>query len=166
MKQIEVKTSVKEYDSIHNLSNEDEQLLEEAGKVVDHAYAPYSRFSVGASVLLENGVVVTGNNQENASYPIGLCAERVALFAAVANNPDLKIKAIAITARSNKFLINKPITPCGACRQVIAEYEHRQQMPIQIIMAGESGKVWLADSIKSLLPFSFSSDDLKVKIEL
>lgn len=166
MKQIGVQTYLKEYDSIHDLSDEEEQLLEEAGKVANHAYAPYSRFRVGASVLLENGVVVSGNNQENASYPLGLCAERVALFAAVSNNPDIKIKAIAVTARSNQYLINKPITPCGACRQVIAEYEHKQQMPIRIIMAGESGKVWLADSVKSLLPYSFSSDDLKVKIEL
>ena len=102
-----------------------------------------------------------GNNQENASYPLGLCAERVAVFAAAANYPGVKIKAIAIAASSKEFRINKPVTPCGACRQAIAEYEHRYKSPIRILMAGESGKVLIADSVKEFLPYQFTADDLK-----
>ena len=114
-------------------------------------------------MLLENGIVMRGNNQENASYPIGLCAERVAIFAAGANYPGVKIKAVAITAQSDLFHIDKPITPCGACRQAIAEYEHRYHGPIRMIMVGETGKVLVADSISQFLPYQFTADDLNLK---
>lgn len=152
-----------EFSSPDELPEEDKKLMEHARKSVISAYAPYSHFHVGAAVLLENGTVVQGNNQENASYPLGLCAERVALFAAAANYPGIIIKSIAITALSKQFLIDKPITPCGACRQAIAEYEHRYKNPIRLIMVGETGKVLVADSIGNFLPYQFNGDDLKEK---
>ena len=141
----------------------DDTLIAAAKSARKNAYAPYSNFQVGAAVLLENGIVVKGNNQENASYPIGLCAERVAVFAAGANYPGIKIKAIAITALSKQFHIDKPVAPCGACRQAIAEYEHRYKSPIRLIMVGESGKVLVADGIGNFLPFMFNGDDLREK---
>ncbi len=163
MNQTERVSKFIEYASLDELPEEDKKLIEQARKSVMSAYSPYSRFSVGAAVLLENGTVMLGNNQENASYPIGLCAERVAVFAAAANYPGVKMKAIAITALSKQFLIDKPITPCGACRQAIAEYEHRYKSSIRLIMVGESGKVLVADSIKQFLPYPFDGDDLKAR---
>ena len=145
------------------LSASDRKLLNEAWLACDSAYAPYSNFHVGAALELANGLIFKGNNQENASYPIGLCAERVAVFAAGANYPGIRILSLAITANSNHFHVNKPITPCGACRQAIAEYEHRYQQPIRLIMVGESGKVLVADSIQHFLPYQFNADDLQVK---
>jgi cytidine deaminase len=163
MNQTEWVSKFTEYSSADELTAEDRNLMDAARKSVMSAYAPYSRFSVGAAVLLENGEVMLGNNQENASYPIGLCAERVAVFAAAANYPGIKMKAIAITALSKHFLIDKPVTPCGACRQAIAEYEHRYQHPIRLIMVGETGMVLVADSIRHFLPYQFNGDDLKIK---
>ena len=163
MNQTEWVSKFSEYESVEELDEEDRKLIHQARQSVMSAYAPYSRFNVGAAVLLENGKVMLGNNQENASYPIGLCAERVAVFAAAANYPGIKIKAIAITALSKQFLIDKPITPCGACRQAIAEYEHRYKNPIRLIMIGETGNVLIADSIKHFLPYQFNGDDLKEK---
>lgn len=163
VKNIEIKSVFSEYDSVEELSPEDKKLVQEARLSVNKAYAPYSRFQVGAAVLLANGKILRGNNQENASYPIGLCAERVAIFAAGANYPDVKIQAIAVTALSDQFLIDRPISPCGACRQAIAEYEHRHHGPIRIILVGESGKVLVADTIRQFLPYQFNADDLKIK---
>jgi cytidine deaminase len=163
MKNVEIISRLTEYESNKELNADDRNLLDAAKSTLNNAYAPYSKFHVGAAVLLENGEVITGNNQENASYPIGLCAERVAIFAAGANFPGVKIKAIAISAKSEYFEIDKPVPPCGACRQAIAEYEHRYQKPIRIIMSGESGKVMTAENIGTLLPFQFTSDDLKNK---
>jgi cytidine deaminase len=148
---------------LNELHSDDKRLLLAAGQSLKNAYAPYSRFYVGAAVLLENGEVISGNNQENASYPLGLCAERVAIFSAASNYPGVKIKAIAVTASSKEFQINKPVTPCGACRQVIAEYEYRYKNPIRIIMAGENSKALIAESIKEFLPYQFTADDLKAK---
>ena len=164
MNQTEWVSKFLEFSTPEELPEEDRKLIGLARKSVMSAYAPYSRFSVGAAVLLENGQVMLGNNQENASYPIGLCAERVAVFAAAANFPGVKIKSIAITALSKQFLIDKPITPCGACRQAIAEYEHRYQHPIRMIMTGETGTVLVADSIRNFLPYQFNGDDLKEKM--
>jgi cytidine deaminase len=163
MNQTEWVSKFTEFSSADELTQEDKKLVEQARQIVMNAYAPYSRFHVGAAVLLENGKVVLGNNQENASYPTGLCAERVAVFAAAANYPGVKINAIAITASSKQFLIDKPVTPCGACRQVIAEYEHHYKNPIRLIMVGEAGKVLVSDSIRNFLPYQFDGDDLKVK---
>jgi cytidine deaminase len=165
MKNIEIRSVFTEYDSQAELSEEDSGLISEARGIMKQAYAPYSQFHVGAAVLLEDGTVVKGNNQENASYPIGLCAERVAIFSAGANYPDKKIKAIAISARSDHFDVNKPVTPCGACRQAIAEYEHRHKNKIRMIMSGESGKILIAESIGNFLPYQFTADDLQVKIK-
>ncbi len=163
MKKVEIHSEFVEYGNVDELPDDDQRLVVEARLSVNKAYAPYSRFQVGAAVLLENGIVMRGNNQENASYPIGLCAERVAIFAAGANYPGVKIKAVAITAQSDLFHIDKPITPCGACGQAIAEYEHRYHGPIRMIMVGETGKVLVADSISQFLPYQFTADDLNLK---
>lgn len=162
-KQISLQSDFTEYESIEDLPETDRLLVEEARKSAGQAYAPYSHFQVGAALRLENGVILRGNNQENASYPIGLCAERVAVFAAGANYPGVRILSLAITANSHRFHVNKPITPCGACRQAIAEYEHRYKQSIRLIMVGESGKVLVADSINHFLPYQFNADDLQVK---
>ena len=163
MKNIEIHCRLTEYENLEELSKDDRDLLVEAKASMNKAYAPYSHFHVGAAIMLENGIILRGNNQENASYPIGLCAERVAIFAAGANYPNVKIKAMAITANSDHFHVNKPITPCGACRQAIAEYEHRYQQDIRLIMTGEAGKVLIAENVSNLLPYQFTADDLQVK---
>ena len=126
-----------------------------------NAYAPYSSFQVGAAVLLENGTVVLGNNQENAAYPSGLCAERVAVFHAAANYPNVPIKAIAISASDKNTPTTTPASSCGNCRQAMAEYEQKQQQPISLLCMGASGEVILVDSVLSLLPFAFNSEFLK-----
>jgi cytidine deaminase len=161
MKKVEIVCHLTEFETADELTPQDQKLLSEARTSVQYAYAPYSHFNVGAAVLLENGEIVIGNNQENASYPLGLCAERVAIFAASAKYPGIPVKAIAVTARSEEFEINKPIAPCGACRQAIAEYEHRFKKDIHIILSGESGKIVTSESIGALLPFQFNGDDLK-----
>jgi cytidine deaminase len=144
------------YNSASDLSKKDAELLLEAQKMVKSAYAPYSEFHVGAAVLLENGKIVTGNNQENAAYPSSLCAERVAIFYAGAQYPTVAIKAIAISVKSKNVVIKVPLSPCGGCRQVIAEYENKFEKPIRIIMSGEKGQIYIAKSIESLLPLMFT----------
>ena len=158
---IQVVSSFDVYKNETDLSNEDRLLLMNARKSIENAYAPYSHFNVGAAVLLENGEVICGNNQENAAYPSGLCAERVAIFYAGANYPSVKIKAIAVTCKSDHQVVNEPVTPCGACRQAIAEYETRYNQKIKMIMTGETGKVFIAESIDSLLPLMFNKNQLK-----
>ena len=163
MKNVEIICRLTEYENQDELGVEDRHLISEARLTMNDAYAPYSHFLVGAAVLLENGIIIKGNNQENASYPIGLCAERVAIFSAGANYPGVAIKAIAVSATSQQFHIDKPIAPCGACRQAISEYEYRFKKNIRVIMTGETGKVIAAENVSSLLPFQFNSDDLKSK---
>ena len=163
MKKVQIVTDLTEYNSQEELNSDDRNLVNEAKESMKNAYAPYSNFNVGAAVLLENGKIIRGNNQENASYPIGLCAERVAIFAAGANYPGVPVKAIAVCASSDKFHVDTPVAPCGACRQAIAEYEHRFKKNIKMILTGEKGKVITADSIGALLPFQFDGDDLKAK---
>jgi len=126
MKIRNIQIQYEEYQTDENLRESDRVLIKKAEKALCSAYAPYSEFKVGASVLLNNGKLISGSNQENAAYPSGLCAERVALFHAKSKYPDSVIDAIAITANSDNFDINHPVTPCGACRQVIAEVESRQ----------------------------------------
>ncbi|HXB40377.1 MAG TPA: cytidine deaminase [Bacteroidia bacterium] len=140
------------------LPAEDLKLLKEAERIAEEAYAPYSQFKVGAAVLLDNGQIITGNNQENAAYPSGICAERVALFYAAAQNKSAVIKSIAISCHSNS---KDPVTPCGACRQVIAEYEQKQGKKIRLIMGFQGAKTYVAQSIENLLPFMFGGKDLK-----
>lgn len=158
---IQVVSSFEVYKTEQDLSNEDRLLLMHARKSLESAYAPYSNFNVGAAILLENGEIVIGNNQENAAYPSSLCAERVAIYYAGAKYPGIKIKAIAVTVKAASQVINEPVTPCGACRQAIAEYETRYEHKIRIIMAGETGKVFISESIESLLPLMFNKKHLK-----
>ena len=149
-----------EYESIEELDYTYKMLLEEASKAMYLAYAPYSGFSVGAAVLLQNEAIVTGNNQENAAYPSGLCAERVAVFHAAAQYPGIPMKAVAITAMSDKFEVNFPVSPCGSCRQVLAEYEQSRKSPIRVILKGASGKIIVFNKVADLLPFVFGADQL------
>ncbi len=161
MKKIILNVFVNEYDSIDELNAQDRDLLKSAQQAVDLSYSPYSNFKVGSAVLLDNGVVVKGNNQENIAYPSGLCAERVAMFAASSQYPDIPIKSIAITAKSKNFKIDTPITPCGACRQVMTEYETHYKNKIRVIMMGETGKIYIIDGIENILPLTFQAKGLK-----
>jgi cytidine deaminase len=134
--------------------------MQEAKVARSNAYAPYSNFTVGCALLLENGVVIHGNNQENAAYPSGLCAERVAIFAAGANHPGVAVIKMAITASPIDNSFSKPVPPCGACRQSIAEYESRQSSPIEIFFMGATGKVARSKSLRDLLPLIFDRNYL------
>ncbi|HEY0030842.1 MAG TPA: cytidine deaminase [Bacteroidia bacterium] len=161
MERKELKINYTECNSEQELSGEDQELLEKAREASDLAYAPYSNFYVGAALVLENGVIVSGNNQENVAYPSGLCAERVAIYAAGAQYPNIGIKTIAITCKSKQFAVSEPLSPCGACRQAISEYEMRHNTAIRIILKGETGKIRIMDSIADLLPFMFKAEELK-----
>jgi len=161
MKKLTITSTIEEYASAAELNTDDQALLAKAKEAGKHAYAPYSAFYVGAALRLANGIIVTGNNQENVAYPSGLCAERVAIFHAGATYPDQSVTALAITCSSEKFAVNRPLSPCGACRQVIAEYEKRSGKNIRIILSGESGPVYVVSSMKDLLPLSFEADELK-----
>lgn len=157
VKKIDVCSKFTEYDSAEQLEEQDRQLLNAAREAREKAYAPYSNFSVGAAVLLENGVIVTGNNQENAAYPSGMCAERVATWSALSNYPGEKILKVFITARSENREVNRPVSPCGSCRQALAEYEIRQDRPIEIYFTGNSGSILKATSVRDLLPYMFDN---------
>lgn len=137
------------------LSLMDKMLIDKALEMTNHSYAPYSNFYVGAALVLENGVILGGCNQENASYPLCMCGERVALYNAAANYPKVAIDTLAIIARNPEKMVDKPISPCGACRQVIAEFQRRQDKPIRIILKGETGKALIINHIKELLPHMF-----------
>lgn len=155
MKEISVTSSFLVYDSIEELPNDVQQLMDQAIEIRKKAYAPYSQFRVGAALLLDNGKIVLGSNQENAAYPSGLCAERVAIFYAGSVYPEAKILKMAITAASDNNQTKAPIPPCGSCRQSIAEYEIKQETPIEIYFMGEIGEVYKSTSLKNLLPFMF-----------
>jgi cytidine deaminase len=159
MKTTEIKILVREFENKEELSAEDRQLLLEARKITQQAYAPYSGFHVGAAILLDNGQVVTGNNQENSAYPSGLCAERVTLFYANANFPESAVKTIAVSAAKNGRLVDEPVKPCGGCRQALAEAELRFEKPIRIILDGQDA-ILVLDGVESLLPLSFSKKAL------
>jgi cytidine deaminase len=160
MKEINITTKIEVFNGINELSEEIQSLMNLAIQTRKNAYAPYSRFRVGAAILLENGKIVVGSNQENAAYPSGLCAERVAIYQAGAIYPNIKIVKIAITAASDTNPTISPIPPCGACRQSIAEYEFKQVTPIEIYFMGESGEVYKSNSINNLLPLSFNKTSL------
>ncbi len=161
MKKVAIPIQFTEFENISELSDQDRLLVEIARKMTQNAYAPYSEFSVGTAVLLDNGEIVTGSNQENAAYPSGLCAERVATFSASANHPQATMKTIAISANNKTQTMDYPVTPCGACRQVMLEYETRQSEPIKVILSGNSGKIYILEQVKDLLPLTFTVDDLK-----
>lgn len=161
MKIKKINISYEEYEEGEKLSQSDSELIDEAAKVLKGSYAPYSDFHVGAALLMGNGNVVRGSNQENSAYPSGLCAERVALFYAKSEYPDETVVSLAITGRANHFKNNKPVTPCGACRQVIAETEKRQNRKIRIIMKSEEGITRIVNGIENLLPMMFHEEKLK-----
>ncbi len=137
-----------------------ESLLSHAEQATRATYAPYSNYHVGAALLLENGEIVLGSNQENAAYPSGLCAERVAFFAASANHPAKTIKRVAVVARKGDSIELLQAGPCGSCRQVMLEYELKQKQSIEILMADENGGYIISSSISNLLPISFNRDNL------
>ncbi|NHF60978.1 cytidine deaminase [Flavobacteriaceae bacterium TP-CH-4] len=149
------------FESIEELAEEDKKLMLTAINARKNAYAPYSQFQVGAAVLMGNGAIVIGSNQENASYPSGLCAERVAVFQAGALYPKGTIKTIAISASSKNYTVDRAAAPCGNCRQSISEYEVKQAHPIRILMMGEVGSVLECDSVADLLPLAFGASFLK-----
>lgn len=151
-RELTIKYSI--FDNIDELPCEIQKLMEEAIKARENAYATYSGFKVGAAVLLENGEICIGSNQENAAYPSGLCAERVAVYQASARFPKQVIKAIALTGTAQEPT-EYPVSPCGACRQSISEYEIRQKENINVYFMGASGKIIKTESIKDLLPFLF-----------
>lgn len=160
MKQLDITTTFTLFDDISELPKNVQSLMNIAIETRRKAYAPYSKFRVGAAVLLDSGEIVVGSNQENAAYPSGLCAERVAIFHAGAVYPDSKMVTIAISAASDVTPTLSPIPPCGACRQSIAEYESKQEQPIEIYFMGESGEIYKSDSLKNLLPLLFDKKAL------
>jgi cytidine deaminase len=160
VKKIKIEISLEVFDSISELPVSIQKLMNKAHEARENAYAPYSRFKVGAALQLETGEIITGNNQENAAYPSGLCAERVAIFHTGSQNPDAIIVSMAITAKSLNALMTTPVPPCGACRQVLAEYEVKQKPSIEIYFMGETGKVVKANSVKDLLPLIFDNSFL------
>ena len=156
----EIKIAFEEYGSLKELNTTDQNLCLEAVKAMGNSYSPYSKFKVGAALRLQSGKIIHGSNQENVAYPSGLCAERVALFHWGATYPDDPIETIAITAHTNDFELLKPVTPCGSCLQVLAEYEKKQGKSIRVILYCQDGPVWITTGIESFLPFLFFEDRL------
>ena len=152
----EIKIAYTEYASLDELEPKDKELAQAAIDATAQAYAPYSKFNVGAAVLFEDGVIVKGSNQENAAYPSGLCAERTALFYASASRPDKPMTAIAIAASQNGELLETPVTPCGACRQVMAQYQLKSGLPMMVLLIG-AHSILKFEKIDDLLPFIFDS---------
>lgn len=147
------------YPDVSGLTEENQQLVSAAQNAVRNAYAPYSKFSVGAAVLLDDGKIIEGNNQENIAYPSGLCAERVALFYAGANYPDRKVQKIAIASDGDLIGPESFLTPCGSCRQVMAEVSQRQKSSFEILLLNNDESVLVFNSINDLLPFVFGQVD-------
>ena len=142
------------------LPSSDAELLKAAWEATEHAYAPYSEFRVGAAARLANGKVITGSNQENASYPVGICAERVLLGNAAVQYPGIAIEAMAITYRTHKRPSDTPVSPCGMCRQALVEFESRLKTPMRLILGGEQGEVLVTETAISVLPFAFGNQHL------
>lgn len=160
MKKISITTDFDVFESIQELPEIIQNLMQEAIAIRKKAYAPYSNFKVGTALLMDNGKIILGSNQENAAYPSGLCAERVAIFQAGTLYPEAKIIKIAISAASGNSTTSAPIPPCGSCRQSIAEYEIKQNTPIEIYFMGEIGSIYKSDSLKNLLPLLFDKNFL------
>ena len=156
----EFKFKIKLFDSIDELSKEDSQLLTEARNVTKYAYAPYSKFRVGAFARLLNGQTLSGTNQENASYPAGICAERTLLSAASSLFPGIGIETIAISYNNTRGRSDTPISPCGICRQSLVEFQERTNTPIRLILSGMNGKVLIIENAANLLPLVFSANDI------
>ena len=160
MHEKEISIRIQIYDNAAELSMVDTKLIQEASKALDKSYSPYSGFKVGSAALLQNGAVVSGANQENASYPVCVCAEVVMLSACSSQYPGVAISKVAITTRSGRVSSDSPKAPCGQCRQTLLEYEKRFNNNIEVIMCGENGQVYKAGSVKDLLPLYFSGADL------
>jgi cytidine deaminase len=156
-----IQLSFDEYQDISSLNSQDSDLLNAAREAIDLAYSPYSRFQVGAAARLNNGVILKGSNQENASFPAGLCAERVLLSICSILYPGMPIIDMAISYNNQLGVSNKPISPCGVCRQSLSEYENRVNHSIRLILGGIHGKVFIIDKATDLLPLAFSSADMK-----
>jgi len=159
MRRKELRIMVCEYDAVVELPEADQKLLLAAREASKNAYAPYSKFHVGAALLLENGEVITGSNQENVDFTDGICAERVALFYANSTYPDVPVKAIAITAQNSHGLVEHPAQPCGSCRQVLVETESRYKKHIRVVLDGRK-HIQVLEGADNLLPFAFKPDAL------
>ena len=161
MQPIRIIAEVEEYQHFNELPQDEQQLVHAAQKVASAAYAPYSGFFVGAALLLEDGTIVSGSNQENVAFPSGICAERTAMFWAGANYPGKAIVKMAIYAQSNDFTVETPVYPCGSCRQVMSEYERIGQHPMRILMVAATGKTHAVNGLINILPVAFDADNLK-----
>lgn len=161
MKKHKLTLSFLEFNSIDELNDDDRALLLKAKEAAKNAYAPYSKFKVGAAASLANGMIIIGSNQENAVFPVGLCAERVTLFSAQANYPDQPIIALAVTAIGSDSKISQPVPPCGSCRQAMIEAESRHNQPLRVIMQGEEGPIIISERMENLMPLTFAKDFLK-----
>ncbi len=159
MRTKELRIFVYEYTSVWDLPDADQQLVLKAREASLKAFAPYSGFYVGAAIQLDNGEIICGNNQENAAFPTGMCAERVALFYAHASHPDVPVKALAVTASNKNGIVDGPVAPCGSCRQSLIESEVRFKTPIRIILDGKK-KIQVFEDTGSLLPFAFKPESL------
>ena len=156
MKTVSESFEYKIYASSDEMSKADADLMAQAIVQLDNAYARYSQFHVGAAVRLVDGSVYIGSNQENASYPLCMCGERVALYNAGANKPNVAVESLAITIKNQKMSIDKPVSPCGACRQVISEYENRHQHRIRILLKSDGPEVYELNSVADILPLGFN----------
>jgi cytidine deaminase len=152
----EIRIVYNEYESLDQLDPRDRELAQAAIEATKSSYAPYSHFNVGAAVRLDNGEIIKGSNQENAAYPSGICAERTAMFYASANYPENAMTAIAITASQNGTLCDNPVTPCGSCRQVMAQYQTKGGQPMEILLIGGK-KIWKFGKVDDVLPLIFDS---------
>jgi len=163
MEEIKKESVVQKYSSFDELPDADKALLLQARESVKTSYAPYSKFHVGCALRLNNGKVIHGSNQENIAYPSGLCAERVAIFSAGANYPDQPVQAIAITVKADDYVVDEPIMSCGACLQSMSEFEMKFEQPMRIILQGETGDIYVAEGLRTFMPFMFWVDELKRK---
>ena len=161
MKKESVSFNITVFDSIDELNEQDAMLLKEARKVTQFAYAPYSNFQVGAFAKLENGKTVSGTNQENASFPAGICAERTLMSTASSLYPGVAIETIAISYNNVNGKSDSPVSPCGICRQSFVEFSDRTQKPIRIILSGREGEVQVIENARDLLPLVFAAEDMK-----
>lgn len=161
MEEIKRESIVKKYNSVNELSVSDRELLLQAKEAVSTSYAPYSLFHVGCALILENGIVIKGSNQENIAYPSGLCAERVAIFNAGATYPDVPVVTVAVTAKAENYELKEPVMSCGACLQSMSEFELKFNRPIRVILQGETGDIYVAEGLRTFMPFMFWVDELR-----
>ncbi|TCD10274.1 cytidine deaminase [Pedobacter frigidisoli] len=164
MKLLNLNITFEQYNGLQELNEQDTMLCQLSEQALSTSYSPYSKFRVGTAIRLQSGETVLGSNQENLAYPSGLCAERVALFTIGANYPNAVIESMAITAQTDNFEILKPVTSCGGCLQVMAEFERKQGLPIEVLFYCLNGEILKVQSVQSLLPFSFVEDRLAARV--